>query len=119
MAWTAALLVALLSSTSPAAPPHVTMGFEPIADVPDFPLDLETALALAGGDNPPLRLAREAVRASWAEQLRARALLLPTLNAGASFNSHSGTLQSAQGVIQQVNRQSLYSGAGAFAVGAG
>jgi outer membrane protein TolC len=82
-------------------------------------VDLETALTLAGVDNPTIALAREAVQASLAEQMQARALLLPTLNAGMDFDLHRGTLQSAQGVIEKVNRQSLYAGGGAGAVGAG
>jgi outer membrane protein TolC len=59
------------------------------------------------------------VRASQAEQLRARALLLPTLAAGTNLDMHRGNLQSAQGVIENVDRQALYVGAGASAVGAG
>jgi outer membrane protein TolC len=127
MAWTtAAVLVVLLGSSPTADPrPPIAIGFEAIPDaaVPpalaEYPLDLETALGLAGADNPTIALAQEAVRASRAEQLQARALLLPTLDAGASIDVHRGTLQSAQGVIEQVNRQALYTGAGAFAVGAG
>jgi len=83
------------------------------------PIDLETALTLAGAENPTIALAREAVQASLAEQLQARALLLPTLDAGMDYNLHRGNLQSAQGIIQNVDRQSLYAGAGAAAVGAG
>src|SRR5262249_39074590 len=85
----------------------------------DLPLDLSTALTLAGVDNPTIALAEEAVRASEAEQLQARALLLPTLNAGASFDWHDGALESSQGIIRSVERQSVYFGAGASAVGAG
>jgi outer membrane protein TolC len=82
-------------------------------------IDLETALVLAGAENPTIALAREAVQASLAEQMQARALFLPTLDAGMDFDLHRGNLQSAQGVIEKVNRQSLYAGAGAGAVGAG
>jgi outer membrane protein TolC len=82
-------------------------------------LDLPSVLGLAGVTNPTIALAVEAVEASLAEQLQARALLLPTLNAGASFDLHRGNLQTSRGVIERVDRQSLYAGAGAFAVGAG
>jgi outer membrane protein TolC len=85
----------------------------------DYPLTLDAALELAGADNPTIALAREAVQASLAEQLRARALVLPTLNAGANLDVHRGNLQSSQGIIENVNRQALYAGAGASAVGAG
>jgi outer membrane protein TolC len=83
------------------------------------PIDLAEALRRAGVANPTIALAWEAVRAGRAEQLRADALLLPTLHAGASFNLHRGELQSSRGILFDVSRQSLYAGAGAGAVGAG
>ena len=89
------------------------------AALAEFTLDLETALGIARGENPTIALAEEAVRIGLAEQLQARANLLPTLDAGASFNLHRGNLLSAQGVIQKVDRQSLFVGAGASAVGGG
>ncbi len=96
---------------------------DPIPDIPaataERTIDLETALGLAGVDNPTIALALEAVRASRAEQLQAQSLLLPTLNAGVDFDLHRGNLESASGTIFSVNRQSLYAGAGAAAVGAG
>jgi outer membrane protein TolC len=85
----------------------------------DYTLDLETALGLAGVENPTIALAAEAVRASQAALLQARAILLPDLDAGTSFDLHRGNLESARGVIRDVNRESLYAGAGASAVGAG
>jgi outer membrane protein TolC len=100
-------------------PPHTdTAGAEPTS-TDDQSIDLETALALAGGDNPTIAMAREAVRASLAVQLQANALALPTLAAGASYDWHRGTLQAGQGNIIEVERQSAYAGAGAGAVGAG
>ena len=87
--------------------------------VADYPIDLPTALGLAGVENPTIALAQEAIRASLAEQLQADALLLPGLQAGASFNAHRGSLLSAQGIVTNVDRQSLYAGAGAMAVGGG
>jgi outer membrane protein TolC len=98
-----------LYAGTPAVPPPVG----------DYSIDLETALLLAGAENPTIALAREAVNASLAAQLQARATLLPTLDAGASVDAHGGNLLSAQGIIRDVDRQSLYAGAGAFAVGAG
>ena len=95
--------------TKPVIPPAVS----------ERPLDLGTALELAGADNPTIALAREAVQASLAAQLQARALLLPTLDAGMNLNEHWGNIQSAQGILRQVDRQALYVGAGAAAVGTG
>lgn len=82
-------------------------------------IDLETVLTVAGADNPTILLAREAVQASVAALWQARVELLPALNAGMDFNLHRRNLQTAQGIILQVNRQSVYAGAGAAAVGAG
>jgi outer membrane protein TolC len=86
---------------------------------PGVPLTLPTALELAGVNNPTIALAQEAVRTSEAELLQARAELLPDLNVGGSFNWHRGNIQSSRGVIEDINRQSAYLGAGAFAVGTG
>jgi outer membrane protein TolC len=85
----------------------------------EYPITLETALGLAGVENPTIALAQQAIRASEAEQLQARALLLPTLHAGLDFNVHRGNLESSLGIIRAVDRQSFYAGAGAAAVGAG
>ena len=52
--------------------------------------------------------------ASWPQ-----AQLLPNLNAGTNFDSHSGALQQSPGDILRVSRSSLYVGAGANAVGSG
>jgi outer membrane protein TolC len=92
--------------TIPAAAPVVP------APHADQVIDLPTALGLAGASNPTIALAQEAVRASQAEQLQADALLLPTLRAGASFDLHRGNLQSSRGIIEDVDRQSLYAGGG-------
>jgi outer membrane protein TolC len=85
----------------------------------ECPIDLGGALAVAGVENPTIGLADEAVRARRAELLQAQALLLPTLDAGASVDVHRGTLESSRGIIRDLHRQSAYAGAGAFAVGGG
>jgi outer membrane protein TolC len=79
------------------------------------PIDLCAALERAGVDNPTIALADEAIRASAALRLQARALLLPTLNAGTNVRIHQGELLSAGGIVRDVNIQSLYLGAGAGA----
>lgn len=96
---------------SPAVPPV------PVGAV--RPITLDEALALGGANNPTIALAEEAVRAGEAERLQARVLLVPTLNGGVSFNLHRGEYISARGVIRDVDRETLYLGGGAVAVGAG
>jgi outer membrane protein TolC len=82
-------------------------------------IDLEHALALAVGENPTIGLGLVEVEASQARLTQARALLLPTLRAGASTDWHQGTVQSSQGIIRDVEYSSVYVGGGSMAVGAG
>ena len=83
------------------------------------PVDLMTAFRLVGEQNPQVLIAQSRVIEALALRQLAAVQFLPTLNAGTSLNSHRGTLQQSTGSILQVNRDSLYLGAGAFAVGGG
>ena len=83
------------------------------------PIDLGSALRLAGLQNPGLLLARQLVVEAVAERQFAAAQILPTLNSGASYDAHTGNLQQSSGNILSVNRSSVYVGSGAFAVAAG
>jgi outer membrane protein TolC len=85
----------------------------------ESPVDLQIALSLASTNNPTIGLAEEAVRAAIAERTAARALMLPTLNAGLNFRVHSGSLLSSSGIVRYDDISSLYAGLGADAVGAG
>ncbi len=110
--------VALTGATGPTAAPAST---PPVIPPPalEQPISLSDALTLGGVANPTIALAEEAVRASEAELLQARAMLLPTLNAGANVRVHQGHLQGSAGIIRDVNIRSLYAGAGAGAITAG
>ncbi len=83
------------------------------------PIDLASALQLGGVQNPEILLARERVTEAVALRQLAAAQILPTLNAGTNLDHHTGTLQQSNGTILNVNRDSLYLGLGADAVGAG
>ena len=85
----------------------------------DRTIDLAGALSLADGGNPTIALGEEIVQANLAEQTLARALLFPTLNVGATLSAHRGAYMNGTGSIIDVNRQSLYFGAGADVRGAG
>lgn len=85
----------------------------------EFPIDLGTALRLAGAENPDLLLARERITEAAALRQLAAVQLLPDLNAGANFDLHRGPLQQANGNIIRPNREALYFGLGANAVGSG
>jgi outer membrane protein TolC len=100
-----------------ALPPAPSIA--PLIDSRVRPIDLASALRLAGVANPEILLARERVVEAVALRQQAAAQILPTLNAGTNFDNHTGPLQTSTGVIQKVDRGSLYLGLGANAVGAG
>src|SRR6185295_9837253 len=83
------------------------------------PIDLASALQLAGVQNPQIILARERIVEAAAMRQLAAAQFLPTINAGTNLDHHNGTLQQSNGTILNVNRDSMYLGLGAAAVGAG
>jgi outer membrane protein TolC len=85
----------------------------------ESPIDLATALRLAGAQNPELLLSRERISEAAARQQLAAAQLLPNLNVGANLDSHRGVLQQSNGNILQVHRDAVYFGLGANAVAAG
>ncbi|MHB1424256.1 MAG: TolC family protein [Gemmataceae bacterium] len=83
------------------------------------PVSLAAALYQAGVANPVIAIAQQAIRVSQAQLLQARALLLPDLNVGGSYDLHNGPLQGSIGVIRKTDRQSVYYGMGAYAVAPG
>ncbi|MDG3004764.1 TolC family protein [Paludisphaera mucosa] len=83
------------------------------------PIDLNSALRLAGAQNPQLLIARQRVVEASALQQLAAAQFLPSLNAGGNYDLHTGNLQQSNGNILSVNRSALYLGAGSGAVAAG
>jgi outer membrane protein TolC len=84
-----------------------------------YPIDLATALRLADDVNPTIAAARARILEALAIQLSARSLLVPSLNAGASYRGHNGLLQRPSGKMIDLSLQSLYVGAGANTVGSG
>ena len=82
-------------------------------------LDLNTALRLAGAENPELNLARQRIVEAAALRQLAAAQILPSLNLGTNYDSHTGNLQQSNGNILSVNRSAIYVGSGASAIGSG
>lgn len=91
----------------------------PPADQTVQAIDLPTALALTSGRSPQVAYAQARIAESQAQSQRADALWLPSLRAGANYNKHEGRIQDVAGSIIETSRGSVYSGAGAGAVGAG
>jgi outer membrane protein TolC len=92
---------------------------ETILQPGENPMDLGTALRLAGVENPQLLLARSRVSEVVALRQLAAAQLLPNLNLGTNYDLHRGPLQQSNGNILQVNRDAMYVGLGANAIAAG
>ena len=84
----------------------------------NYPIDLATALRLADVSNPTIGAARTMILEARTSVI-ARTLLVPSLNAGASYHGHNGVLQRSSGKIIDVSLQSLYVGGGAVAAVAG
>src|SRR5262249_20394245 len=83
---------------------------EPIPD--QLPIDLPTALRLAGANHLQVALAAARVRQAEARLQGAKALWLPTLDAGIEYNRHEGQIQDTGGHIIDVRRSSLFVGGG-------
>lgn len=109
---------ALPTTTTPATTPAVA-GTRSILDPNERPIDLGTALRLAGAQNPRLLIARQRVLEAVAQRQFAAVQILPTLNAGANYDTHTGNLQQSSGNILSTNRSAVYVGGGAFALAAG
>lgn len=92
----------------------------PTIIAPEFaPIDLTSALQLAGVQNPDLNVARTRILEAAAQRQLAAAYFLPSINPGFDYDSHSGVLQQSNGNILSLNRSTVYVGAGSYAVGSG
>ena len=83
------------------------------------PIDLASSLRLAGVQNLSLVIAEQRVEYAVALQQLAAAQILPTLNLGGNYDSHTGDVQQDGGNILSLNRGAMYVGAGANAVSSG
>ncbi|MBL9081141.1 MAG: TolC family protein [Planctomycetales bacterium] len=98
-------------NVAPAAP----LPIDPDA----YPIDLATAVHLAGGRSLAVALAREQAREAQARVMAADALWLPSIRMGLNYNKHEGVIQDVVGNAFNTSRGAFYSGMGAGAVGAG
>ena len=105
---------------TPSADAMITPSSPPTILDPNLrPIDLNTALRLAGVQNPQLMIARQRVVKAAALRQLAAVQILPSINFGMNYDSHTGPLQQSNGNILSVNRSALYVGSGAGAVAAG
>ncbi len=113
------MAAAELVAETPPELPELLDSPQSILDDQFQPIDLNTALRLAGVQNPELNVARQRVLESVALRQLAAAKFLPSLNLGMNYDTHTGVLQQSNGNILSVNRSAVYIGAGANAVAAG
>lgn len=79
----------------------------------EYPIDLLTALRLAGANHLQIALASERIREACARLRQARVMWVPNFNLGIGFNRHDGPIQETVGDVSDISRQSLYFGGGA------
>lgn len=83
-----------------------------------YPIDLSTAIHLAGANNLQVALAVERVNEAAARLEKAEVLWVPSLSFGAGYARHDGQLQSTEGDILNLSRQSTFWGGGPAVGGA-
>ncbi|MFM8892118.1 MAG: TolC family protein [Planctomycetia bacterium] len=76
-------------------------------------------LASVAGRNPEVGFANQRYAEAYARLIAARALWLPSINAGLGWNNHAGTLQASNGTVGEASRSSLTTGLGVQTIGAG
>ncbi len=77
-----------------------------------LPINLPTALRLAGASPLDISLASQRVQAAAAQLERAHVLWLPTITLGADYFRHDGRLQDIVGNVFPTSRSSFMAGAG-------
>jgi outer membrane protein TolC len=81
-----------------------------------FPINLATALQLAGAAPLDIALASEQIQAAAARLERAETLWLPTIYIGGDYFRHDGQIQNVAGDVSGTSKSSLMLGAGPYAV---
>src|SRR2546423_1078414 len=84
----------------------------PEPDLRVLPINLATALHLAGSRPIDVELAAERVRGASAALALARAVWLPSVTIGGDYNRHDGKIQDSSGNVLDVSRSSVMAGAG-------
>ena len=75
------------------------------------PIDLATALRLAGAQNLDVQIAREQAKEARAQHEQARMRFFPWIAPGVGYRRHEGNIQETTGNILDVERQSYSAGA--------
>lgn len=97
----------------PVAPPEIELKADEIAEVEEvFPVDLPTALQLAGANSLQVALAVERLSEAYTRVEQADVRWLPSVRVGFSYNRHNGRNQATDGTIVEASRGSFFAGGG-------
>jgi outer membrane protein TolC len=77
-----------------------------------MPIDLATALRLAGANNLQIQFAQQRLAEAFARLDGAEVLWLPSISAGPNYSKHDGRLQDVEGNVIEVSRNSAFIGGG-------
>ncbi len=78
----------------------------------EYPIDLMTAMRLAGANHLQIALATERIREACARLEQAEVMWVPNVSLGLGYNRHDGPIQGTNGDVIDVSRQSLSFGGG-------
>lgn len=104
-----------VTQSPPAAGPSALPLPERPTDLPDmkpYPINLPTALQLAGVNPLDIVVANERLGVAAAQLDRARVLWLPNLSLGVDYFRHDGQIQNIEGNVFTTSRSSLLVGGG-------
>jgi outer membrane protein TolC len=106
-----------ISERAPAIEPLSTpeLGDHLLSGQVIHPIDLASALKLAGARDLDVAIARARVAQAAADLDRARALMLPSLFIGPNWIRHDGQAQIVEGPVRTISKSSLFLGATAAA----
>jgi outer membrane protein TolC len=90
-----------------------------IVDADVKPINLPTTLALVAGQNPQVGFVQQRVQEAFARLEFAETLWVPSIRGGANYYKHEGRMQNAQGQIIDADRNGVFTGFGARAIGSG
>src|SRR5688572_29494698 len=95
-------------SQSSALPPEAPN----IPNAHVYPINLPTALQLAGVEPLDIAVASERLKVACAQLDRARVLWLPNVNVGVDYFRHDGRIQDVRGDVFDTSKSSVMAGAG-------
>ena len=102
-------------NTAIAMPPGAGLGTPLVLGQVIQPIDLPSALRLAGANDLDIAIARERVALAIAELQQAQVQWLPSLYIGPNWIRHDGQAQVVDGRVQTISKSSLFLGATAAA----